>query len=188
VVREALRIGFPGGAYTHLFYVTDVQAIGPTMNGEWHLALDSTDFLFAFPLKGDGRARLIGTVREDVERQHENLSWNDVSKGVIDQMHIDVERVNWFSTYRVYHRVADHFRSGRAFVLGDAARELRTMCNARTLPLHVFPWRPEIEVAGLLCNADYLVRPDGYVAVAEPESSVTAIASYLDAREIFPPK
>jgi 2-polyprenyl-6-methoxyphenol hydroxylase-like FAD-dependent oxidoreductase len=25
VVREALRIGFPGGAYTHLFYVADVQ-------------------------------------------------------------------------------------------------------------------------------------------------------------------
>ncbi len=91
------------------------------MNGELHLALDSSDFLFAFPLKGEGRARLVGTVREDVERQHENLSWNDVSKGVIDGMHIDVERVNWFSTYRVYHRVADHFRSGRAFILGDAA-------------------------------------------------------------------
>ena len=32
-----------------------------------------------------------------------------------------VERVNWFSTYRVHHRVADHFRKGRAFLLGDAA-------------------------------------------------------------------
>ena len=73
VVREALRIGFPGGAYTHLFYVADVQASGPTMNGELHLALDSSDFLFAFPLKGEGRARLVGTVREDVEGQHENL-------------------------------------------------------------------------------------------------------------------
>ena len=72
-------------------------------------------------MKGEGRARLVGTVREDVEHQHENLSWNDVSKGVIDGMRIDVERVNWFSTYRVHHRVADHFRSGRAFILGDAA-------------------------------------------------------------------
>ena len=44
-----------------------------------------------------------------------------MSKGVVDGMHIDVERVNWFSTYRVHHRVADHFRSGRAFILGDAA-------------------------------------------------------------------
>ena len=36
-------------------------------------------------------------------------------------MRIDVERVNWFSTYRVHHRVADQFRKGRAFLLGDAA-------------------------------------------------------------------
>src|SRR5437588_12449712 len=36
-------------------------------------------------------------------------------------MPIDVERVNWFSTYRVHHRVADQFRKGRAFLLGDAA-------------------------------------------------------------------
>ena len=50
-----------------------------------------------------------------------NLSWNDVSQRVIEWMHIDVARVNWFSTYRVHHRVADHFRKGRAFLLGDAA-------------------------------------------------------------------
>jgi hypothetical protein len=29
--------------------------------------------------------------------------------------------VNWFSTYRVHHRVAQSFREGRAFLLGDAA-------------------------------------------------------------------
>ena len=44
-----------------------------------------------------------------------------MSKRVIEWLRIDVERVNWFSTYRVHHRVADHFRKGRAFLLGDAA-------------------------------------------------------------------
>jgi len=34
---------------------------------------------------------------------------------------VQVEHVNWFSTYRVHHRVAEFFRSGRAFLLGDAA-------------------------------------------------------------------
>ncbi len=29
--------------------------------------------------------------------------------------------MNWFSTYHVHHRVSDHFRKGRAFLLGDAA-------------------------------------------------------------------
>ena len=40
---------------------------------------------------------------------------------MIERLGIAVERVNWFSTYRVHHRVADHFRQGRAFLLGDAA-------------------------------------------------------------------
>src|SRR5580658_1579274 len=91
------------------------------MNGELHVALDRTDFLVVFPLKGEGRARLIGTVREEAEHQQENLSWNDVNKRVMEWMRIDVERVNWFSTYRVHHRVADQFRKGRVFLLGDAA-------------------------------------------------------------------
>ena len=338
-VREALGIGFPGGVYAHLFYVADVKAHGATMNGELHVALDTTDFLAVFPLKDEGRARLIGTVREEVEREHEGLSWDDVSKRVIQWMRIDVERVNWFSTYHVYHRVADHFREGRVFVLGDAAHihspvggqgmntgigdalnlawkvaavrhghadaslldsyeperiafarrlvattdqaftavtsrgsiarlvrlhivplvlpylfnmeavrrfmfrtvsqtvvnyrgsslsqgragtvhggdrlpwveaedmkednfkslrsldwqvhvygdagaELRAACDARKLSLQVFAWRPKMAQTGLQRNALYLVRPDGYVALADPDGSGTALTSYLDARKL----
>jgi len=120
-VRETLEIGFPGGVYSHLFYVADVEGSGAAMNGEVHVALDATDFLAVFPLRGNGHARLIGTVREEAEQQHENLSWDDVSKSVIERMRIGVGRVNWFSTYHVHHRVADHFRKNRAFLLGDAA-------------------------------------------------------------------
>ena len=342
-VRTAIGTGFPGGVYAHLFYVADVEASGATMNGELHVALDRTDFLAVFPLKGKGRARLIGTVREEAEQQHENLSWNDVSKRVIGWIRIDVERVNWFSTYHVHHRVADHFRKGRAFLLGDAAHihspvggqgmntgigdavnlawklaavlrgradgslldtyeperiafarrlvattdqaftgvtssgalarlirlhlvplfiplfftlktmrrflfrmvsqtavnyrgsslsegttgtvhggdrlpwvktkvngvesdnfaplsaldwqvhvygdaapEIRTACDGRKLPLHVFPWHPEMSGAGLRHNAIYLVRPDGYVALADPIGSATALASYLNERKLTP--
>ena len=121
-MREALGIGFPGGTYEHMFYVADVEASGATMNGELHVALDRTDFLVVFPLKGERRARLIGTVREgEIKQQREEMTWEDVSKRVLEWIRIDVETVNWFSTYRVHHRVADHFRKGRAFLLGDAA-------------------------------------------------------------------
>jgi len=51
----------------------------------------------------------------------EKVSWEDVSKGVIERLQADVRSVNWFSTYHVHHRVADHFRKGRIFLLGDAA-------------------------------------------------------------------
>jgi len=63
-VREVLGTGFPGGTYSHLFYVADVEASGPPMNGELHVALDDADLLAVFPMRGAGRARLIGTVRQ----------------------------------------------------------------------------------------------------------------------------
>lgn len=121
VVRQQLKIGFPGGTYSHLFYVADVEAGGEVVNGELRVGLEKTEFLAVFPLKAEGRVRLVGTVRKEFEGQHENLSWNDVSKRVIEWMRIDVKRVNWFSNYRVHHRVADNFRKGRAFLIGDAA-------------------------------------------------------------------
>jgi 2-polyprenyl-6-methoxyphenol hydroxylase-like FAD-dependent oxidoreductase len=119
-VRDGLAIGFPGGTYSHLFYVADVEARGAAVDGELQAAMDRSDFLVVFPLSADGHARLIGTVRESAARSHGNLSWDDVSTRVIDWLDIDVRRVNWFSTYRVHHRVADHFRKGRAFLIGDA--------------------------------------------------------------------
>jgi len=69
-------------------------------------------------------------------------------------------------------------------VYGDAAPEVRTVCEGRKLPLHVFSWRPEVSRTGLLRNAVYLVRPDGYVALANPAGSAIAITSYLDARKL----
>ncbi len=342
-VRGTIGIGFPGGTYEHLFYVADVQASGQTMNGELHAAFDRTDFLIVFPLKGDGRARLIGTIRDELDRKGEDLSWNDVSKRVMEWIRIDVKCVNWFSTYRVHHRVANHFRKGRAFLLGDAAHihspvggqgmntgigdavnlawklaavlhgranaalldsyeperiafarrlvattdraftgvtssgalarlirlrivpllvprvfasrvmrrimfrtvsqtavnyrgsslskgragpvhggdrlpwvkvdwngestdnfapltsldwqihvygeamsEMRALCMERMLTLHVFPWQQEMRRAGLRRHAAYLVRPDGYVAVADATGGAKAIAKYLDVHQITP--
>jgi 2-polyprenyl-6-methoxyphenol hydroxylase-like FAD-dependent oxidoreductase len=338
-VREGLRIGFPGGTYNHLFYVADVDARGAVMNGELHGALDRTDFLLVFPLKDDGRARLIGTLRTEAEHQRDHLTWDDVSKRIIEWLRIDVERVHWFSTYRVHHRVADQFQKRRAFLLGDAAhihspvggqgmntgigdavnlawkiagvvhgradaslldtyeperiafarrlvattdraftgvtsdgaiarlvrlnifpvvapwvfairsarrfmfrtisqtmvnyrgsrlsegraggvhggdrlpwvpmdqpdrdnftpltsvdwqvhvygdasQEIRTVCEERNLPLHVFPWRSAMGRVALRRNAVYLIRPDGYVGFADPEGSALALKSYCDARRL----
>ena len=340
-VRESLGIGFPGGTYSHVFYVADVEADGATLNGELHVALDQADFLAMFPLDGHGRARLVGTVKPEVERANNDLSWNDVGQQVLQWIRIDVKRVNWFSTYRVHHRVANHFVRGRAFLLGDAAHihspvggqgmntgigdavnlawklaavlrgradasllssyeperiafarrlvattdnaftvvtssgaiarlvrlhivplllplafalkplrrymfgtvsqtkvnyrgsslsvgqagevhgghrlpwvppasdaaaqdnfapltsldwqvhvygnaapELAAECDRRKLPLHIFPWRPQMRRAGLRRNALYLVRPDGYVALADPHANAAALSSYFETRKV----
>src|SRR2546427_5031678 len=120
-VREKLGISFPGGTYEHLFYVADVDASGPLMDRELHVSIDESDFAAVFPLKGEGRVRLIGTIRPGAEKEGEHLGWEDVGKNVLQRLRIDVRRVNWFSTYHVHHRVAARFRQGRAFLLGDAA-------------------------------------------------------------------
>jgi 2-polyprenyl-6-methoxyphenol hydroxylase-like FAD-dependent oxidoreductase len=119
-VREVLNAGFSGSTYEHLFYVADVTASGPVMNGELHVALDEADLLVLFPLAAQGRARLIGVVRPGSEGQAQ-LRWEDVSRRPLESLDITVDQVHWFSTYQVHHRVADHFRRGRAFLLGDAA-------------------------------------------------------------------
>jgi hypothetical protein len=273
-------------------------------------------------------------VRQNAEEQRD-LSWEDVNTRVLAWISIDVERVNWFSTYRVHHRVAAHFFKGRAFLLGDAAHihspvggqgmntgigdavnlawklaavvrgradasllesyeperiafaqrlvattdraftavtspgtlarlirlhlvplllapvyslkaargfmfrtvsqtainyresslsegragkvhggdrlpwvkladsdnfapltsldwqvhvygeanaELEAACQDRKLPLHVFPWSEVVRRSGLHRRAVYLVRPDGYVALADAEGSARALLSYLEER------
>jgi hypothetical protein len=67
-----------------------------------------------------------------------------VSKRVVAWMKIEVEKVNWFSTYRVHHRVADHFRKGRAFILGDAGH-IHSPVGAQGMNTGIgdaTPWRP----------------------------------------------
>ncbi|HEX6463363.1 MAG TPA: FAD-dependent monooxygenase, partial [Vicinamibacterales bacterium] len=120
VVREVLGIAFPGGTYEHIFYVADVDGSGPSVDGEIHVDFDRADFVAIFPLKRDGRVRLVGTVKPDAERRND-VAWEDVSRTAIDHLQVRVARVNWFSTYRVHHRVANAFQRGRAFLVGDAA-------------------------------------------------------------------
>jgi 2-polyprenyl-6-methoxyphenol hydroxylase-like FAD-dependent oxidoreductase len=120
-VREKLKIGFSGGTYARKFYVADVHADGPAMNGEINVALDAADFLVIFPLGDSGRARLVGALDESAENSAANQTWRDVNQSVIETLRLKILRVNWFSTYRVHHRVADSYRCGRTFLLGDAA-------------------------------------------------------------------
>jgi 2-polyprenyl-6-methoxyphenol hydroxylase-like FAD-dependent oxidoreductase len=120
-VRQTMGTGFPGGTYQQIFYVADVEAAGPPINGELNIDMDEADFLAVFPLKGAGRARLIGTIRDERAQHPETLKFEDVRSRAIEHLKLDVRRVNWFSTYQVHHRVTDHFRKGRAFLLGDAA-------------------------------------------------------------------
>ncbi len=120
-VREVLKLDYPGGTYAHQFYVADVEATGPQVNGELQLALENSNFVACFPLKKNTHVRLIGAVRPEAAQGDRDLTWDDVNQRVIQSIQLTVKKVAWFSTYRVHHRVASAFRLGNAFLLGDAA-------------------------------------------------------------------
>lgn len=119
IVRQQIGVGFPGGTYEETYYVADIVASGAFDHDEINLALDKVDFLAIFPFKDENKVRLVGTIRPEAMTKKE-LQWEDVSERIIDRLKMDVKEVNWFSTYKVHHRVASHFRKGNAFLLGDA--------------------------------------------------------------------
>lgn len=120
-VRETLGIGFAGDTYSGVFYVADVDAAGPAADGEIHVDFEEADFLAVFPLKGTGRMRLVGPIRWEPNHEHRELTFDDIRGRAIGNLKLTIDKVNWFSTYRVHHRVAGKYRDGRAFLLGDAA-------------------------------------------------------------------
>ncbi|MBV9911606.1 MAG: FAD-dependent monooxygenase [Sinobacteraceae bacterium] len=120
-VRHLINAGFAGGTYRQLFYVADADAEGAAANGDLHIDLDEADFLAVFPLSAHGRVRVIGSVRDERAASAQTLTFDDVSHQTLRDFDIRIRNVNWFSTYHVHHRVAERFRLGSVFLLGDAA-------------------------------------------------------------------
>jgi 2-polyprenyl-6-methoxyphenol hydroxylase-like FAD-dependent oxidoreductase len=120
-IRKQVGGSFEGGTYKQIFYVADVALTGLEPANEAHIALDGSDFVMALPYGDSGQFRLIGTVRGERAEHPEALTFEDVSHEAIDKLGVKIQSVNWFSHYRVHHRVTDSFRYGRAFLLGDAA-------------------------------------------------------------------
>ena len=64
-------------------------------------------------------------------------------------------------------------------VYGEAGSGVRESCAELRLPLHVFAWQQTMRRAGLQKGALYLVRPDGYVALADPSTDPQRLRQYL---------
>ncbi|WP_458097982.1 FAD-dependent oxidoreductase [Roseomonas sp. WA12] len=120
-IRHQLGASFEGGTYKQVFYVADVELSGLDPADEAYIALDSSEFVMVLPYGKGGQFRLIGVVVGEWADRAETLTFEDVSHEAIKDLALTVDKVNWFSTYRVHHRVTDRFRQGRTFLLGDAA-------------------------------------------------------------------
>ncbi|WP_292350486.1 FAD-dependent monooxygenase [Mesorhizobium sp.] len=118
-VRHGLNIGFPGGTYEQSFYVADVKGSGEITPNGMDTTISSYGFAIVMPVRQSGSVRLIGIVPKAHEAD-ETITFEAIRADVERDTGVKVHEVNWFSTYRVHHRVAERFRAGRVFLAGDA--------------------------------------------------------------------
>jgi 2-polyprenyl-6-methoxyphenol hydroxylase-like FAD-dependent oxidoreductase len=120
-VRHALNIGFPGGTYEQQFFVADTVTDGLDVDAEagrlLEISLAPRTFRAFFPMP-QGRMRVIGLLPDGVVP--ETATFATVQPALEAAEGVRVREVSWFATYRVHHRVAERFRQGRAFLVGDA--------------------------------------------------------------------
>jgi FAD binding domain len=121
-VREICGITFPGAPYEHTFFVADTVATGDMVQGELNVYLWKDGFHLFFPMRGRNGWRVIGILLRQL-RDRENPTFDDVISHLRQEAGAKTtfENCHWFSTYRIQHRSASHFRDRRCFLLGDAA-------------------------------------------------------------------
>ena len=128
LVRRLSNIDFPGTTYAPTAFLADVVLDPPPDASTIQLNLANGGFVGILAL-GEGRYRLFGALSPKYaaafQSQHEGRT---VSLEHLQQwfeeyfsMSNRITRADWTSIYRIHHRLADHFRSGCIFLLGDAA-------------------------------------------------------------------
>jgi 2-polyprenyl-6-methoxyphenol hydroxylase-like FAD-dependent oxidoreductase len=119
-VREQSRIPFSGAAYGESFVLADVRLDGGVPHDEVILYFSPAGMVVVAPLP-DGVHRVVATA--DDAPEHPDAAF---VQGLLDARGPERERavvreVLWGSRFRVHHRVADVYRSGRVLLVGDAA-------------------------------------------------------------------
>jgi 2-polyprenyl-6-methoxyphenol hydroxylase-like FAD-dependent oxidoreductase len=71
-------------------------------------------------------------------------------------------------------------------VYGEPSADLHHLCQVAKIDLIRFEWSPRMRDAGVKKDALYLVRPDGYVALAEPKGDADKLALYLEDHGLAP--
>ncbi|HEY2475313.1 MAG TPA: FAD-dependent monooxygenase [Candidatus Cybelea sp.] len=118
-VRQALGLGFAGRTYEQPFFVCDCK-VASGFETDLYANLGEDALALLFPVRLSGMQRLIGLVPPELSNA-QDLTFDDIRGSIEPLIGKTVTEINWFAVYRVHHRVAERFRSGRAFILGDAA-------------------------------------------------------------------
>ncbi|GAA4304153.1 2-polyprenyl-6-methoxyphenol hydroxylase-like FAD-dependent oxidoreductase [Actinomadura luteofluorescens] len=119
-VREHAGIAFEGDAYPQSFVLADVHLDWAGGSEEVMLFFSAEGVTVVAPLPG-GRHRIVATV-DEAPREPTAADVQALMDARGPRRHPAlIKDVVWSSRFRVHHRLAAHYRAGRAFLAGDAA-------------------------------------------------------------------
>jgi 2-polyprenyl-6-methoxyphenol hydroxylase-like FAD-dependent oxidoreductase len=121
VVRKTLQIPFTGDTYEHQFYLADVT-LESNLGDYLNMHLSANGFAAFFPMPEENSYRIVG----NLPNKHDNnqdLTLDSILPVLtrITKLDLRIKQCNWFTTYRLHHRMAEKFGEGRCFLVGDAA-------------------------------------------------------------------
>lgn len=114
-VRHALDLPFEGVTDDATFCVADLRGVSGSPANSLTARFGEQRFAITFPMGPGGHVRVVWLHGEQEPAQEEALA------GMREDLEITYDQVDWFSAYRVHHRVAAHFRRGPVWLAGDAA-------------------------------------------------------------------
>ena len=124
-VRRQLGVDFVGGTYEQGFFLADATVSWPHGRDTFWIDLTRYGMFAFFPMAGDDRFRVIGTLTPDLAAAAERgaLTGTAVERVVRTVGGVDVRltETTWVAAYTLHHRRAERFRVGRVFLAGDAA-------------------------------------------------------------------
>lgn len=119
-VRECAGIEFPGDDYTQSFSLADVRLSGGVPREEVVLYFSPAGLVVVAPLP-DGIHRIVATVDDAPEYPDLAFVQSLLDTRGPEKERATVQEVLWGSRFRVQHRVAARYLSGRILLAGDAA-------------------------------------------------------------------
>lgn len=126
-VRAAAGIGWRGGRYDREIVLADVDLAGDLEPGVAHVVAGRRGLVFVFALGERAPWRLLATrpcasATPSPGRPGPPVSHEEAQRLLDDAgLGARITEVAWSSTIRLQHRSATAYRSGRLFVVGDAA-------------------------------------------------------------------
>ncbi len=121
-IRNALGIDFPGKTLGARAMVADVDLVGLSRDAwhQYHVG-DKRRLMSICPLAGTDLFQIQGAIPIEGEADLSSDALNAIVAERTGRDDIHVRSVSWASAYTMSARLADRYRVGRIFLIGDAA-------------------------------------------------------------------